>query len=111
MRTVLIIDDNPAVGEALSLALSLNEIRTLSALTPEQGLALLERESIDVVIQDMNFRADTTSGEEGAALFRAIHARFPELPVILLTAWTQLSAAVHCRWTCWRCVPMRGSPR
>ncbi len=34
MRTVLIIDDNPAVGEALSLALSLHEIRPLVALTP-----------------------------------------------------------------------------
>jgi DNA-binding NtrC family response regulator len=95
MRTVLIIDDNPAVGDALSLALSLNEIRTLSALTPEEGLALLERESIDVVIQDMNFTADTTSGEEGVALFRAIRERHPDLPVILLTAWTHLETAVE----------------
>ena len=43
----------------------------------------------------MNFRADTTSGEEGVALFRAIRARFPEMPVILLTAWTQLESAVE----------------
>ncbi|HXD38614.1 MAG TPA: sigma-54-dependent Fis family transcriptional regulator, partial [Rhodanobacter sp.] len=57
-RTVLIIDDNPAVGEALSLALSLQEIRPLTALTPDDGLAALERESVDVVIQDMNFTAD-----------------------------------------------------
>ncbi|HEX7340124.1 MAG TPA: sigma-54-dependent Fis family transcriptional regulator, partial [Rhodanobacteraceae bacterium] len=69
MRTVLIIDDNPAVGEALSLALSLHDVRPLNALTPEAGLALLERESVDVVIQDMNFTADTTSGEEGVELF------------------------------------------
>jgi DNA-binding NtrC family response regulator len=95
MRTVLIIDDNPAVGEALSLALSLHEIRPLSALTPEQGLALLEHESVDVVIQDMNFTADTTSGEEGVALFRAIRERHPDLPVILLTAWTHLETAVE----------------
>ncbi|NMW26192.1 response regulator, partial [Rhodanobacter denitrificans] len=95
MRTVLIIDDNPAVGEALSLALSLNEIRPLIALTPEEGLALLQREAVDVVIQDMNFTADTTSGEEGVALFRAIRERHPDLPVILLTAWTHLETAVE----------------
>ncbi|WP_266172226.1 sigma-54-dependent transcriptional regulator [Dyella subtropica] len=95
MRTVLIIDDNPAVGEALSLALSLHEIRPLTALTPEQGLDLLERERIDVVIQDMNFTADTTSGEEGVALFRAIRQRHTDLPVILLTAWTHLETAVE----------------
>ncbi|TNY25471.1 sigma-54-dependent transcriptional regulator [Fulvimonas soli] len=95
MRTVLIIDDNPAVGEALSLALSLHEIRPLVALTPGEGLALLERESVDVVIQDMNFTADTTSGEEGVALFRAIRQRHADLPVILLTAWTHLETAVE----------------
>ncbi|HEY2622254.1 sigma-54-dependent transcriptional regulator [Dyella sp. Tek66A03] len=95
MRTVLIIDDNPAVGEALSLALSLHEIRPLIALTPEQGLAMLESERADVVIQDMNFTADTTSGEEGIALFRAIRQRHTDLPVILLTAWTHLETAVE----------------
>lgn len=95
MRTVLIIDDNPAVGEALSLALSLNEIKPLTALTPDEGLAVLARARVDVVIQDMNFTADTTSGEEGVALFRAIRERHPDLPVILLTAWTHLETAVE----------------
>ncbi|TAL90606.1 MAG: sigma-54-dependent Fis family transcriptional regulator [Rhodanobacter sp.] len=94
-RSVLIIDDNPAVGEALSLALSLHDIHPLTALTPEQGLALLGRETVDVVIQDMNFSADTTSGTEGVALFRAIRERYPDLPVILLTAWTHLETAVE----------------
>ena len=94
-RTVLIIDDNPAVGEALSLALSLHEILPLTALTPEDGLAMLERDTVDVVIQDMNFTADTTSGEEGVELFRAIRERHPDLPVILLTAWTHLETAVE----------------
>lgn len=95
MRCVLIIDDNPSVGEALSLALSLRDIRALVALTPEDGLAILASERIDVVIQDMNFTADTTSGEEGVALFKAIRSRHTDLPVILLTAWTHLEAAVE----------------
>ncbi|MEO7068609.1 MAG: sigma-54 dependent transcriptional regulator [Rhodanobacter sp.] len=94
-RTVLIIDDNPAVGEALSLALSLNEIRALTALTPELGLALLARERVDVVIQDMNFTADTTSGKEGVRLFQSIREQHPDLPVVLLTAWTHLETAVE----------------
>ncbi|MEO8747130.1 MAG: sigma-54 dependent transcriptional regulator [Rhodanobacter sp.] len=95
MRTVLIIDDNPAVGEALSLALSLNEITARTAASPQEGLALLAREHVDVVIQDMNFTADTTSGEEGEALFRAIREQHPDLPVVLLTAWTHLETAVQ----------------
>jgi DNA-binding NtrC family response regulator len=95
MPTLLVIDDNPAVATALEVLFSLRDIRTLSADSPRGGLAILERESVDVVIQDMNFRADTTSGEEGAALFRAIRGRFPDLPVVLMTAWTQLEAAVE----------------
>ncbi|KAG1310608.1 hypothetical protein G6F62_014582 [Rhizopus arrhizus] len=42
----------------------------------------------------MNFSEDTTSGEEGEALFAQIRERHPDLPVILLTAWTHLSSAV-----------------
>ena len=94
MRTVLIIDDNPGVGEALSLLLSLHDIAAHYAATPEQGLALLASRPVDLVIQDMNFSADTTSGEEGRALFQQIRAGSPDLPVILLTAWTQLEQAV-----------------
>jgi len=95
MPTVLVIDDNPAVATALEVLFSLRDLRTLAAESPSAGLAVLERERVDVVIQDMNFRADTTSGEEGVALFRAIRVRFPDLPVILLTAWTHLEAAVE----------------
>src|SRR5262252_6247910 len=95
MPTVLVIDDNPAVATALEVLFSLRDVTTLRAELPAAGLAILAREPIDVVIQDMNFRADTTSGEEGTALFRAIRSKFPDMPVILLTAWTHLEAAVE----------------
>ena len=94
MPTVLIIDDNAAVAMALDVLFSLHDIGALCAASPQEGLDLLARHPVDLVIQDMNFTADTTSGEEGVALFRAIRARHPDLPVILLTAWTHLDAAV-----------------
>jgi len=94
MPTVLIIDDNAAVAIALDVLFSLHDIVALRAASPEVGLSMLEQHAVDLVIQDMNFSADTTSGEEGVALFRAIRARHPALPVILLTAWTHLDAAV-----------------
>ncbi len=94
MPTVLIIDDNAAVAMALEVLFSLHDIAALRAASPEEGLDLLGREPVDLVIQDMNFTADTTSGEEGVTLFREIRQRHPDLPVILLTAWTHLDAAV-----------------
>src|SRR6202050_1410632 len=95
MRTVLVIDDNPAVGQALGLLFHLHDIRTLAAATPEQGLALRARDVFNLVIADMNFSADATSGDEGTALFRALRAQQPDLPVVLLTAWTHLESAVQ----------------
>ena len=95
MSTILVIDDNPAVGTALEVLFSLHDIATLQARTPEDGLSLLDTEQVDLVVQDMNFTRDTTSGEEGEALFGAIRAHHPDLPVILLTAWTHLETAVN----------------
>ncbi|WP_312317212.1 sigma-54 dependent transcriptional regulator [Stenotrophomonas sp.] len=94
MPSILIIDDNASVATALDVLFSLHDLETVHALSPEAGLALLEEQPVDLVIQDMNFTEDTTSGEEGEALFQQIRARHPDLPVILLTAWTHLSSAV-----------------
>jgi DNA-binding NtrC family response regulator len=95
MGTILVVDDNPAVAEALELLFSLSGWRTVVAGSPAEALAMLENERVDLVVQDMNFSGDTTSGEEGVALFRTIRARDPDLAVILLTAWTDLPTAVE----------------
>lgn len=94
-KTILVIDDNAAVCQALELLFELEGWTTLSAASPEEGLALLEQRDIDLVVQDMNFREDTTSGEEGVRLFHDLRALQPETPVILLTAWTHLESAVE----------------
>jgi DNA-binding NtrC family response regulator len=94
MPVVLVIDDNRSIAMALEVLLSLHDIAVVSAATPDEGLAILARPGVDLVIQDMNFAADTTSGAEGVALFKRIRERHPDLPVILLTAWTSLDAAV-----------------
>ncbi len=94
MPIILVIDDNPAVATALETLFSLHDIGTRSAESPEAGLNMLEAGVIDLVIQDMNFHTDTTSGDEGVALFHEIRLRHPDLPVILLTAWTHLESAV-----------------
>lgn len=93
--TVLVIDDNEAVRTAFDVLLSIHGARVLSAATPAEGLSLLSREAVDLVIQDMNFRREATSGEEGVALFRGIRSRYPDMPIILLTAWTHLETAVE----------------
>ena len=94
-RTILVIDDSDAVRTALEVLLTLEGARVEGAATPAAGLERIARGCVDLVIQDMNFSREATSGEEGIALFRAIRRGQPELPVVLLTAWTHLETAVE----------------
>ena len=91
---VLVVDDQQAIRTALVVVLELHGIGCLEASSPAQALDVIRREDVGVVIQDMNFTTDTTSGAEGIQLFHAIRALDPDLPVILLTAWTSLESAV-----------------
>ncbi len=94
-QTILVIDDNDAVRTALDVLLTLEGARVECATTPAEGLARVARGGVDLVIQDMNFQREATSGDEGVALFRALRAAQPDLPVVLLTAWTHLETAVE----------------
>ena len=92
---ILVIDDNPDVAHALRVLFKLNNIACDHQATPEEGLKALATQQYDLVIQDMNFTKDTTSGEEGVQLFNEIRAQFADLPIILVTAWTHLETAVE----------------
>ena len=94
-RLVLVIDDSPAVCAALEVLFALHAARVIGAASPAEGLALLRREPVDLVIQDMNFRREATTGEEGVALFHDIRRAYPDLPIVLMTAWTHLETAVE----------------
>lgn len=94
MASILIIDDNDAVRTALEVLLSLQGHRVLTASSPDEGLRTLAKEQVDLVLQDMNFRKEATSGEEGVALFHGTRERYPTVPIVLLTAWTHLETAV-----------------
>ncbi len=95
MPRLLIIDDNEGVCSALSMLFHLHGLDVVTANSPQDGLDILEHQEIHLVVQDMNFRMDTTSGDEGKILFDNIRLLFPNTPIILLTAWTHLEQAVE----------------
>jgi len=88
---VLVVDDHPAVREAL---LELHGLAAEGAATPEQAVARVSAGGVGVVVQDLNFRGAATDGAEGARLFDALRLLDPQLPIVLMTAWAQLPAAV-----------------
>jgi two-component system, NtrC family, response regulator len=91
---ILIVDDDSSVVTSLSLMLKQTGYRSQSAASPDEALLRLEREQFDLVLQDMNFSRSTT-GEEGLALLAAIRARYPRLPIVLMTAWGSIGLAVR----------------
>jgi DNA-binding NtrC family response regulator len=95
MPKVLIVEDQPAVAKALRLLFDVNDIEAETASSADGALRAVSRGGVDVVLQDMNFSPGATNGEEGIALFRRLRQADPQLPVVLLTAWTSLETAVQ----------------
>ncbi|TNF36053.1 MAG: sigma-54-dependent Fis family transcriptional regulator, partial [Deltaproteobacteria bacterium] len=91
---ILIVDDQRAVRTALAILFELHGLRSIEAESAEEALARVAEGRVGLVVQDMNFTQGTTSGAEGVSLFRALRERDPSLPVILLTAWGDVSTAV-----------------
>jgi DNA-binding NtrC family response regulator len=91
---VLVVDDQQAMRTSLRLLFDLAGLVVIEASSPEEGLSIAQRDDIGVVVHDMNFTAGETSGREGVALFRALRALDPELPIVMITAWASLEQAV-----------------
>ena len=92
---VLIADDLPDVLEALRLLLKGEGFATESATSPAGILAALDAQDFDLVLMDLNFARDTTSGQEGLDLLRRLQAMDSTLPVVVMTAWGSVSLAVE----------------
>lgn len=95
MDKILLVDDNTAVLDALSLLFEIHGYEVVTATTPAAACQIVNYQAISLVVQDMNFTADTTSGEEGKILFNELRQLNPHLPIILITAWTELEHAVE----------------
>jgi two-component system NtrC family response regulator len=90
---ILVIDDDYSVTASLALLLKQAGHESRTAASPDEAMALLDREPVRLVLQDMNFSRRTT-GEEGLDLLARIRERHPDMPVILITAWGSIALAV-----------------
>jgi two-component system NtrC family response regulator len=93
-QRILIVDDDSAVQVSLALLLKQSGFDALCCDDPRQALALLSQQTVDLVLQDMNFSLQT-SGEEGLQLLAGIKHAQPALPVLLMTAWGSIALAVR----------------
>jgi DNA-binding NtrC family response regulator len=92
---ILIADDQHDVLEALRLLLKGEGYQIDTADSPAGVIKSLERRDYDVLLIDLNYARDTTSGQEGLDLLATLHAADESLPVVVMTAWGSVSLAVE----------------
>jgi len=91
---ILIADDDINIIASLKYILSEENFDILAVTTPQAVLENLKNTSVDLVLLDMNFQRDTTSGEEGLQLVEAIKKLDENLPIIVMTGWATIDIAV-----------------
>jgi sigma-B regulation protein RsbU (phosphoserine phosphatase) len=93
--TALIADDQPDVIAALRLALKDAGIATEPATSTREVIAKVESRPYDLLLMDLNYQRDTTSGREGLELLSRVHAHDELLPIVVMTGWSSVETAVE----------------
>jgi len=89
MKPVWIIDDDRSIRWVLEKALEREKISFKSFPSAEEALAELKHDTPQIVLSDIRM-----PGQSGFDLLRTLHERFPALPVIIMTAYSDLESAV-----------------
>ena len=92
---ILIADDQPDVLEALRLLLKGEGYQTEAVKSPAAVIKAVEHRDFAMVLIDLNYARDTTSGQEGLDLLQRLQAVDPTLPVVVMTAWASVEVAVE----------------
>jgi serine phosphatase RsbU (regulator of sigma subunit) len=92
---VLVADDQPDVVAALRLLLRSKGFDADTAASVDEVRVRLASRPYDLLLMDLNYARDTTSGREGLDLLAEVHARDRGLPVIVMTGWGSIETAVE----------------
>lgn len=92
---VLVADDRADILQAIRLLLRSEGLEVTTATSPRDVAAALAEREFDVLLLDMNYARDTTSGKEGLELIARINAVHPGLPIVVMTAWGSVDNVVE----------------
>jgi sigma-B regulation protein RsbU (phosphoserine phosphatase) len=92
---ILIADDQPDLLDALKLLLKGQGIEYDAVTSPDAAVSALQSRAFDLVLMDLNYTGDTTSGREGIDLLARVQALDHLLPVIVMTGWGSVDLAVE----------------
>lgn len=94
-RNILVVDDQVDIRTTIQFLLNNKGFNVWEAESPEHAKSIIKSVNIDMVITDMNFQKDTTSGKEGLEFVSYLKQHHPKLTVLVMTAWSTVSIAVQ----------------
>ena len=92
---ILVADDQADVREALRLLLKAEGYSTETVASPSAALEAIQGGEFDVVLMDLNYQRDTTSGQEGMDLLSRMQSIDSHVPIVVMTAWGSVELAVE----------------
>jgi DNA-binding NtrC family response regulator len=95
VHRILIADDQADVLEALRLLLKAEGYQIETVKSPAAVIKAIEARDFSLVLMDLNYERDTTSGQEGLDLLNKIQTVDSSLPVVVMTAWASVDVAVE----------------
>jgi DNA-binding NtrC family response regulator len=91
---ILVVDDRADIRLSASFVLEDNGYDVLEAESPYQAKALIKKNKVSLILLDMNYTLDTTSGEEGLAFLTWLAKSEGNIPAVAMTAWSNVALAV-----------------
>ena len=92
---ILVADDQAAVRDAMRLLLKGEGYAVTLVPSPAEALAAVQASAFGLVLIDLNYTRDTTSGREGLELLDRLLAQEDAPPVVVMTAWATVDIAVE----------------
>jgi DNA-binding NtrC family response regulator len=95
MTHILVVDDRADIRMSLSILLEDHNYQVLEAENPQVAQMKLKNEKVSLIILDMNYSLDTTSGEEGIRFLQWLKSAHMQIPVIAMTAWSNVELVIE----------------
>lgn len=91
---ILVVDDDHNVRLSLDFLLEEHGHHVLEAKSTIDAQRILDTQKVDLILLDMNYEDDTTSGKEGLAFLQELHKKNNVIPIVAMTAWANLDVAI-----------------
>ena len=92
---ILIADDDHSVVAAIDLLLREEGYTTLTANDTSQIVFHAKKAAFDLILMDMNYQLDTTSGQEGLEIIKAIRELDKDVAIVAMTGWGSIELSVN----------------